>query len=48
MGMGLNICRSIVELHRGHLAHRQAASGGTIFTVTLPLADEVPKAVGAG
>ncbi|KXF78227.1 PAS domain-containing sensor histidine kinase [Paramesorhizobium deserti] len=48
MGMGLNICRSIVELHRGHLAHRPGASGGTIFTVTLPLTDEMPKAVGAG
>ncbi len=46
MGMGLNICRSIVELHRGHLAHRAGATGGTVFTVTLPLADEMQEAVG--
>ncbi|OHV72320.1 PAS domain-containing sensor histidine kinase [Ensifer sp. LCM 4579] len=46
MGMGLNICRSIVELHRGHLAHRPGDGGGTVFTVTLPLADEMEKAVG--
>ncbi|WP_202947458.1 two-component system sensor histidine kinase NtrB [Sinorhizobium sojae] len=46
MGMGLNICRSIVELHRGHLAHRPGVAGGTVFTVTLPLADEMQKAVG--
>lgn len=36
MGMGLNICRSIVELHRGQLTHRSRPGGGTIFTITLP------------
>jgi two-component system, LuxR family, sensor histidine kinase DctS len=36
MGMGLNICRSIVELHRGQLTHRPRANGGTIFAVHLP------------
>ena len=38
MGMGLNICRSIVELHRGKLAHRPGPSGGTVFSVILPAA----------
>lgn len=36
MGMGLNICRSIVELHRGQLTFRPGAQGGTVFAVTLP------------
>lgn len=38
MGMGLKICRSIVELHRGQLNHRPAPGGGTAFLISLPLA----------
>nr|WP_230976819.1 ATP-binding protein [Pseudothauera rhizosphaerae] len=36
MGMGLNICRSIAELHHGHLTFDPNPAGGTIFTLTLP------------
>jgi two-component system sensor histidine kinase DctS len=40
MGMGLNICRSIIEMHHGSLAHAARPGGGTVFTVTLPAAAE--------
>lgn len=38
MGMGLNICRSIIELHKGRLWFEANPAGGTIFHFTLPLA----------
>lgn len=37
MGMGLNICRSIAELHHGRLSFETPAAGGTVFTLTLPV-----------
>ena len=40
MGMGLNICRSIIELHRGQLTHRPSPDGGTVFEVVLPAAGD--------
>ncbi|HRP97119.1 MAG TPA: PAS domain S-box protein [Rhodocyclaceae bacterium] len=36
MGMGLNICRSIIEFHDGRLTVEANPEGGTIFTFTLP------------
>jgi two-component system, LuxR family, sensor kinase FixL len=38
MGLGLSICREIVEAHQGRLTTASVSSGGTVFRVTLPIA----------
>lgn len=37
MGMGLAICRSVVENHRGRLSFEANREGGTVFRILLPL-----------
>jgi signal transduction histidine kinase len=35
LGLGMNICRTIIESHRGHLSFENRAGGGAIFTIEL-------------
>lgn len=37
MGMGLNICRTIIEFHQGRLWVENNPEGGAIFVITLPI-----------
>lgn len=37
MGMGLNICRSIVEVHQGRITITDTPGGGATFTFTIPI-----------
>ena len=39
MGMGLNICRSIIESHRGTLRFEAAPDGGTVFRFWIPASE---------
>jgi len=36
LGMGLAICRSIIEAHRGSIRAKNNEAGGATFTITLP------------
>lgn len=42
LGMGLAICRSIVEAHGGRIWAERPVDGGARFTFTLPLHPDVP------
>ena len=39
MGLGLSICKSIMSVHGGELKYRRNPSGGTEFTMRLPVLD---------
>jgi two-component system sensor histidine kinase DctS len=41
MGLGLSLCRTVVEQHGGHLDYEAHLPRGTIFRFTLPTAAEV-------
>lgn len=44
MGIGLAVCRGIIESHGGRLWAEPAAGGGTIFRFTLPVSGGTEKA----
>jgi len=48
MGLGLSICREIVEAHHGHLGVAPVPSGGTAFRLTLPMPGAAVELEGAG
>ena len=40
MGVGLSICRTIIEAHGGRISARANEGGGTVFEFTLPFAEQ--------
>ena len=40
MGLGLSMCRTVVEQHGGFLGHKPNLPRGTVFTFTLPAASQ--------
>jgi two-component system, OmpR family, sensor histidine kinase KdpD len=47
VGLGLSICRAIVQAHGGTISAENLPIGGAVFRFTLPLADHAPdKATG--
>ena len=42
MGLGLSLCRTVVEQHGGHLEFEAQATKGTVFRFTLPTAPAEP------
>jgi C4-dicarboxylate-specific signal transduction histidine kinase len=37
LGLGLKICRTILETHGGHLHYERSLAGGAVFNVVLPV-----------
>jgi PAS domain S-box-containing protein len=44
MGVGLTICHGIIEDHQGKITAANAPGGGAVFTITLPLRQDVHPA----
>jgi two-component system sensor histidine kinase KdpD len=48
VGLGLSICKAIVQAHGGTIAAENLPAGGAVFRFTLPLVGEPPKVSGDG
>ncbi|MCA1024519.1 response regulator [Cytobacillus kochii] len=46
IGIGLSICKELVELHNGDLSLKSTSEKGSIFTFTLPILNESVEAEG--
>jgi two-component system sensor histidine kinase KdpD len=46
VGLGLSICKAIVQAHGGTIAAENLPAGGAVFRFTLPLVGEPPKVSG--
>ena len=45
MGLGLSLCRTVIEQHGGALVFEPNKPQGTVFTFTLPVARPAPQTV---
>src|ERR671930_36771 len=45
LGLGLSLCRSIVEAHGGHIVAQSTSDEGATFIIRLPLIDRDPNRV---
>jgi signal transduction histidine kinase len=48
MGIGLSVCREIIEAHDGKIWANSNPDGGTIFRFTLPLVRELTREMEPG
>jgi len=45
LGLGLPICRTIIEAHEGTISVHNASKGGAVFTIILPLTDRASRSM---
>ena len=45
IGLGLAICRGIIEAHGGMISARNAREGGAVFRFTIPMTQQPPPMI---